>query len=77
MPKYVSKLIEKSTDPKGGEGTAGQVAWIPQNDSAKITSHADHAESVGAWKRTAGEDKEKLKKTLKEREARANAGRGF
>lgn len=73
MPKYKSQIVREPRRNEMGEiipgvANAGETAWIPLNDSAKLTSISQKAMDKGLYPQMSDEEKKDLEKSMREKE---------
>jgi predicted RNA-binding protein YlxR (DUF448 family) len=76
MAKFVSKLIEAEVIYPNGQKKPGRVAWVPVDDAAKVTRHAEAALAEGAWTPADPKEIEKAKARVASAKAKEDKRRG-
>lgn len=77
MAKFKSILVEKEEIYPNGQRKAGKVAWVPENDAAKITDLAKSALATGHWVPKDPNEIEKAQARLQAAEEKENKRRGM
>ena len=77
MPKFVSKLVEKEVIFPNGQRKPGRVVWVPVDDAAKVSKHAEAALAEGHWTPSDPKEIEKAKARLAAAMAKENKRRGI
>ena len=73
MPKYKSVVVREPRRNEMGEiipgvANAGETAWVPLNDAAKVTSIVQKAIDKGLYTPSSPTEKEDLEKSMKAKE---------
>ena len=66
MAKWKSKFLKKEFIDGSGRTVIGQIVWLPENEAAKASPLIDMATDLGEYTPKVPNEREVIKKKLKE-----------